>query len=1118
MVCRKCGKELPLDAEFCGNCGVKCKKKSVSKILIICLLAAACGLLVCFLMTAKKQGIMKNQISLKNVNMTSIYQKSESLGEIDINAENHTPSGRDFTQIWDKSLFYWLEDTDAESTEDNHITECDLSRMTLIRTDNRNQLDFEIYSGSDGTIYKITTIEHLPDGALELTDYYYLNGQPNFVFRRSDSVYTPTYASIDKVGERFYFNQDQMVKWRWIYEPQVVKQWVLAKEDTWYTQWEYQEISEAERAQYDTAEKQILNQAYNIFTAATEKKPVSLLEGYVLDEDGSPISGAEVGIGFMKEASCDVPYAKLLTDENGYYAWVIEDRTKDYYLVFQKENYQELIMEPFIQEKQQAQLMQEDMILFAEEKNEKKTIAIQVKQMVLDADRKDIYDEDEKQMPPLDGALVTVWNGFHHRSAQVLSEAADESGVLELELPKGTYTVEVSKEGFLPVTLNLVVRENQSRTVYCTTKDMGGNESSVIPEWKIVLTWENENENLLDLDGCMFTPEKAAGGNMNYINPLKREDRYGNRYLYDARGQVTCEIICLSELQSGSYKYYVSDYETARNEGAGLKRLGTSGAVVQLYRNGVLVNEFSAPEQDGVIWEVFEIQNGIVIPIQKVYPSAEGKSWWQQDKSMTGVSSNLNRASWMVTDGTWLYFSNPWDKGRLYFCRKDGSELTRISLDELEDDRIVVTGDKIYYTAKDESGIGPGIFSIRTDGSERTLIKGNMQYNENGGTIYLCGADEERLYYWYAPETAGEVGAISFSGETVDIKQGFHVSSLMDTDEERVYYNGGDSLWLDEHKFYSSKKDGSGIQLISEDAVREARIHNGYIFCLKTSADGEEVTLERMNPDGSESMVLSQGRGLHDLRIFEYRLYFSDGEGAVHTIGMSGEDETVLPENLSYAHRLIGEEYYERGASYWPGNYRPGPPIRRYGADGAYLGDLFDPTVFKEKLALEYYSGLLERYVPNALKHTDMGWDANMEFAAVDVNKDGISELFITYAADRARNYVDYFCYEETAGGSSARMIWDGQFADIICYVEDKNQLNMSYYEGWGHDVFATYTVDGIYVDEVTTYTGAPNYESYYSQVYNSYVEHYPKLNFVENSGENRMKYLLNGNGTGFVN
>ena len=54
-----------------------------------------------------------------------------------------------------------------------------------------------------------------------------------------------------------------------------------------------------------------------------------------------------------------------------------------------------------------------------------------------------------------------------------------------------------------------------------------------------------------------------------------------------------------------------------------------SNATVNVYSSGGHVATYHVPvNKEGVVWEVFEIRNGKLTPIQRYYTGMEDYSWW----------------------------------------------------------------------------------------------------------------------------------------------------------------------------------------------------------------------------------------------------------------------------------------------------------------------------------------------------------------------------------------------------------------------------------------------------------------------------------------------------------
>ena len=74
------------------------------------------------------------------------------------------------------------------------------------------------------------------------------------------------------------------------------------------------------------------------------------------------------------------------------------------------------------------------------------------------------------------------------------------------------------------------------------------------------------------------------------------------------------ETTTLFQEMDGVYRFYVHDY-TNRNS-TNSTALSNSQAQVRVYRGNALVASFNVPQQqEGTLWTVFEMENGIVSPI-----------------------------------------------------------------------------------------------------------------------------------------------------------------------------------------------------------------------------------------------------------------------------------------------------------------------------------------------------------------------------------------------------------------------------------------------------------------------------------------------------------------------
>lgn len=94
--------------------------------------------------------------------------------------------------------------------------------------------------------------------------------------------------------------------------------------------------------------------------------------------------------------------------------------------------------------------------------------------------------------------------------------------MIRVNLPQGIYTVQLEKDGYETAWFTVTVQEGEGRkTAYCVKKQ------EQQPVWSIVLTRNNNGDEPLDLDSCIFTPRQSMAGNMEYVNPVNQDDGQG---------------------------------------------------------------------------------------------------------------------------------------------------------------------------------------------------------------------------------------------------------------------------------------------------------------------------------------------------------------------------------------------------------------------------------------------------------------------------------------------------------------------------------------------------------------------------------------------------------------
>lgn len=557
----------------------------------------------------------------KDVTEVPLYT-IEDVPAVDFTAANYTPWMKQAGMKWDNSLFYWLEDVNTQSPEDGNIARCRLTKTLLRDAQTGELIQYEIYSDPDsGAVYKIVSVEEI-DGELRLTDWYYLNAQPNFVFQRYDSVYTPTYATIDKVGERYYFNNEVMVKWRMIRVPQEVGEYTLAPDNSWYSQGDYYGESDELRQIYDETEMRILNAAHNTYDAVLSGGNIGRVQGYVRDTTGSGLAGRKIKIYRSED---NVLLYETLTDDSGRFSmFVYLDDTDCYLKTEAEEQYKEMVMLGV--RLTPASLTYVCDMTLHKEGGDEYPVTVRVYPAA------DIRDDGEGNVEgaPVQTVSAVIREGAGNYTGDILCTVETQNGELTTNLTSGVYTVQVQAAGYSDAYAEIQVWEEAA------DKDIYVMPGLAEGQTGILLTWEGE----ADLDLTLFTPWQAGEGDMAHIGGSVTGDAHGNLLVSDNKRR--CEVMYVNSAEIGSYKLFVNNYTDSVAGNYASELLSRLNVRIYLYNSAGFVAEYAIPlGQKGVVWEVAEINGNNITPAQRVYSDIMGKKWWTEDKEKATVRTKL---------------------------------------------------------------------------------------------------------------------------------------------------------------------------------------------------------------------------------------------------------------------------------------------------------------------------------------------------------------------------------------------------------------------------------------------------------------------------------------------
>ena len=542
-------------------------------------------------------------------------------GEIDIYEEKVKPAKRNFKAKWDEKIFYGLENIKGRK-KSGKIKNYEVLRKTLINKKNKNRIEYEIYKNpKTGKVNKIVSIEYRKKD-IEITDYYYTNeGKVNFIYQRKDSIYTPTYASPDKTGSRYYFDKDCLIKWRWVNKPLDVRERVLKKDknDGANIQYLYKKSKKKDRKNYDKREIKMLNAAYNTYEAMLKENEYGGITGNVVNTKGKALKDVKIEIYFGADL-----IGEIKTDKKGRFETGITPNSEGYKLKITKEGFADTEVEN-VTVKDTGSIVLIDKIMLVKAGEGKKKLKFNV--FNAEATK---YNNQKAVKKYIDKVKIKVRKGTDNKDGEIIAESkSDSKGNINLSLENGIYTIEFAKKGFVKSYQTIAVEKKSAMNIPLVKK-MKKNQL------KIVLTWEGDK----DIDSSLFTPYQGKGGDMAYVGAGTKKDKHGNRLVNDGKKGNTVEVITIDNAKAGNYKYYVSDYTNSRKKKFSSKDMKNMKLKVVVYDENGVAGYYTLPyDVNGVIWEVFEIKNGKLIPLQKTYSNVTGKKWWTKDK--TPVPKNL---------------------------------------------------------------------------------------------------------------------------------------------------------------------------------------------------------------------------------------------------------------------------------------------------------------------------------------------------------------------------------------------------------------------------------------------------------------------------------------------
>lgn len=539
---------------------------------------------------------------------------------IDVYAENYSVAPRNTSNTWDNEVFYAMEVHEQSSQYFNKDL-YSLEKKELIRKDTNNIIDYEVYMNPTSQVAnKIVALEYLKDG-IEVTEYYFDNNKKvNFIFQYQADNYVSSYATPDRVGQRFLYNGDVLTTYRIVNQGEIANYTVGANEanrlkgawaaDTIHI---YSNLTSDQKTLFDTLEKKMLNAAYNTYNAVINAEGINRIQGYVYDENGQCIKDADIDI-YGNDFQSFIYTTK--TGNDGQYQIYVPYEEYNYNLRIKKDGLGDCEIYNVAISDEQVGAYQDAIYLF---KND--AAHADVNMTLGDAFN---YNASGTGMLALSNAQIKVRKGCNNREGEVIHTfQADANGFISLSMKPGVYTIEVQKEGYEVMYYNIICNPNGDNIyeLYASPTLQEG-------EIAVVLTWGVEPQ---DLDSHLFT---TKNGSTDHIWFGEKNDDFNNYLDVDDTDSYGPETVTIRTFNPNDYyKYCVVDYTNCSRGEYSNTAMSYSQATVNVYSSGGMIGTYHVPtNMQGVIWEVFEIRNGSLTPIQRYYNNVEDKSWWNADK------------------------------------------------------------------------------------------------------------------------------------------------------------------------------------------------------------------------------------------------------------------------------------------------------------------------------------------------------------------------------------------------------------------------------------------------------------------------------------------------------
>lgn len=209
------------------------------------------------------------------------------------------------------------------------------------------------------------------------------------------------------------------------------------------------------------------------------------------------------------------------------------------------------------------------------------------------------------------------------------------------------------------------------------------------------------------------------------------------------------------------------------------------------------------------------------------------------DAEYGNISENISNGSFAVTKGEWVYYTNSFDKYRLYKEKLDRTQKLKIT-DEVVSE-ISVVGNWVYYTSLggDDSF---NIYKITLDGENKTQLTNFpcQSINVINDWIFFVSRDNNKIC------------CMKTDGTGVTLLNNILASQIIVKDNW-IYLDGGTEKehfgFISNAKLYKMKINGTDLAQLTQDNINCINVNGDYTYYVNIS---DQNSIYRIENDGSD--------------------------------------------------------------------------------------------------------------------------------------------------------------------------------------------------------------------------------------------------------------------------